>query len=113
MKKRTIFQIIYAIVVLVLLYKLGLQIKILITFAILVAAIIIFRGPLYNKLDNLLTKRFKSLSKLNPKLKKAIIIIVFILVFILIKQILFFILNILGIDIQTALAETINNTLQN
>ena len=113
MKKRTIFQIVYFAIALTFLYYLGLQLKVVISFAIIIVAFLIIKGPLYKKIDKTLTHRLKFLSKINPKLKKVIIFLIFIIIFIAIKDLIYFILNLFGIDIQKALTETINNSLQN
>jgi hypothetical protein len=110
MKKRTIFQIVYAIFILALLYYLKVPLNIIITFAILIAVILLLKGKLYQKIKNTF-EEIKFFKKLNPKLKKILIIITFILIFIIIKQIIYFILGFFGIDLETVLTESINNTI--
>lgn len=111
MKRGLWFQIIYAIVILILFYSIGLSIYFLMIVAVLFTLIILLKGKLYNKIKDFVDKKFPAISRLPSWLQKLIIILFFISIYILIKQIVFFILKIAGFDIQKIMMDSINQSL--
>lgn len=75
--------------------------------------IILLKGRFYKKLENFINKKFPSISKQPSWIKKLIILIAFILIYIIIKQIIFFSLKIVGIDIRQIISESINSSIRN
>jgi hypothetical protein len=113
MKKSLIFQIIYSVVVLGLFYYIGFSFYSLAIIAILFALIILLKGKLYRKIKDFADKKLPSLSKLPAWVKKLIVILFFILIYILIKEIVFFILKLVGVDVQEIMMNNINQSLAN
>lgn len=104
---RTYIQVFIFIMLLCIFYKLDFPIHIIILIGIIILLLIILKGKIYKKLDVFLTKRFSFLSRLNPRTKKLIIILTVILVYVLLKQIIFFILKMFGIDFQKMITDSI------
>ncbi|MCW8966629.1 MAG: hypothetical protein OQK82_08095 [Candidatus Pacearchaeota archaeon] len=112
MRKKTIFQIFYVILILILFYYLNVPLKIIGIFAVFFLLVILLKGKLYRKIEKLfLDLRF--FRGLNSKVKRIVIIVVFVLIFILIKQVIYFVLGLFGFDLETTLMTNINNTIVN
>jgi len=76
--------------------------------------VILFRSHAYNKIELHLGERFPFIHDWHPWKKKALIILVFIFVFGVIKQLLYFSLNVFfGFDIEQMLLESMNSSLEN
>jgi hypothetical protein len=99
------------LVMLYLFYKFGLSIYLIVLLGVIILLLIFLRGTIYKKLDNFLISKISFLSELKPKTRKLIIIITFILFYILLKQIIFSILKLFGLDIQQMISESINNSI--
>jgi hypothetical protein len=78
--------------------------------AVLFIAMIIFRTSAYNKIKKLLEQKLPFTQTWSPRKKKILIFIIFYIIYTIIKQIIFFILLLMGIDIQQILADRINQT---
>lgn len=104
-------QFIVVLALLYLLYHLGLPLYYVLLMGLLFILIIFFKGKLYRKVEEFIRKIFPSFSKLSPVVKKIIIILAFILIYFLIKQALFFILKLFGIDVQKMLLDSMNQSL--
>jgi hypothetical protein len=92
-----------------LFYSLGLSLYFIILIGAVLLLLTLLKGKLYKKLDNCLSKKFPFLSKLKPWVKKLIIVVIFILIYTLLKQIIFLVLKIVGIDIEGIISENINS----
>jgi predicted RND superfamily exporter protein len=112
MNKKLLFQIIYSIIILGILLSIGVEFHLIIILGILFALIIFLKGKLYKKVRQFTDKRIPFLSKLPSWLHKTIIFLLVILIYILIKQTLFFLFKICGIDLQEILLENINHSLE-
>ena len=99
------------IVLLVLFYFMGLSLELIIFMGIFMFLLLIFKTKLYKKIEEIIKVNFKFTSKLPEWAVRIIIIVIFILIYILIKQAIFVILNIFGINIQKMLLENINQLL--
>lgn len=73
--------------------------------------LLIFRTKLYNKVGEIIKTNFKFVSKLPKWAVRILIVIIFILIYILIKQIIFEVLKIFGLDIQKILVDNLNQSL--
>jgi len=93
------------------LYSTGLPLYYVAIIGIVFIVIIFLRGKLYKKIDELLTKHLKFLSNVKPWVKKAIIIAVFIIIYVLLRELIYLILGLFGIDVQQALDEGINQSM--
>lgn len=99
------------IIMLYLFHRFGLPIYLIFLLGIIILLLIFLRGTIYNKLDYFFINRLPFLSRLRPNTRKIIIIIAFILFYILLKQIIFFILKLFGIDVQQMIFKSINNSI--
>ncbi len=106
---RKYFQILTVGLLLVLLYQLGLPLSSIALFGILFLLLIVLKGKLYKQFDNFLNRKFPFLSKLNPQIKKIIIVISFVLIFMLTKQLIFAVLKMYGVDIQQTITDNLTN----
>jgi hypothetical protein len=70
------------------------------------------KGKIYRKIDSFITKKFLFVSKLNPFARRVLIIIVFIVIYMILKQFIFIILKLAGVDIQKMISESINQSMQ-
>ncbi len=91
-------------------YTLDFPLYILILIGIVILLLILLRGRLYKKLDDFIRKKFPFLSKHKTWVRKLIIIILFVLIYILLKQIIFLILKMAGIDVQKMITDSINQS---
>jgi hypothetical protein len=103
-------RILLLLVMLYAFYKLGFPFYFIVIFGIILLPLIVLRGTIYKKLDNFLCRKLPFLLKLNPIIKKIIIIIVFILVYMAVKGIIFYILSLFGIDVQKMISEGLNQS---
>ena len=92
-------------------YNLGLPFYFIVLLGIILLLLIFLKGKLYKKLDSFLSKRLPFLSKLNPVIKKIIIIVVFVLVYMILKWIIFWILGLFGADVRQMIAQSINQSI--
>jgi hypothetical protein len=74
--------------------------------------IIFLKGKLYRKINDFVTERFSLLKKLPAWVQKLIIILSFVLIYILIKEIIFLILELFGINIREMMMDNINQSLK-
>jgi len=92
-------------------YSAGLSWEYILILGLIFIVVIFLRGKLYRKIDHLLKKHFKFMSKIKkPWVEKLIIVVVFIIVYMVIRELIYIILGLFGIDVQHALTESINNT---
>jgi hypothetical protein len=91
-------------------YKLDFPLYFIVILGIIILLLILLRGTLYKKLDNFLSKKLPFLSKLNPVVKKIIIIVVFVLIYMALKWVIYWILALFGVDVQQMINESINQS---
>ncbi len=77
---------------------------------VLFVSMIIFRSSVYKKLENVLDEKLPFIQKWSPRKKKILMILIFIIIYTIIKQIVFFTLLLMGLDLQQILVERINQT---
>ncbi|MCK9568279.1 hypothetical protein M0R72_05000 [Candidatus Pacearchaeota archaeon] len=111
MKKSLIFQLVYGILILGLFYYLGFSIYFIMVIGVLFLLIILLKGKLYRKVKDFANKKFPSISKLPSWVQKLIIILAFILIYLLIKELIFFILKLGGIDVREIIVNSVNQSL--
>jgi hypothetical protein len=111
MKKSLILQLVYVILILGLFYYLGFSIYFIMVIGVLFLLIIFLKGKLYRKIKDFTNKKFPSISKLPSWVQKLIIILVFILVYLLIKELIFFVLKLGGIDVREIMVNSVNQSL--
>lgn len=111
MKKSLIFQLVYVILILGLFYYLNFSIYFIMVIGVLFLLIILLKGKLYGKVKEFTNKKFPSISKLPSWVQKLIIILAFILIYLLIKEIIFFVLKLGGIDVREIMVNSVNQSL--
>jgi len=104
-------KVLFSLVLLFYLYKLNFPLYFIILLGVITISMIILKGKIYLQLDKLLNNKFKFISKLRPWTKKLIIIVFFILVLVLLKQVIFLILKIFGIDVQSMILKNVNQSI--
>ena len=107
-KTRIYLKTLISIILLIFLYFSGIPISFLIFLGFLILLLILFKTKLYEKIEKTLTKKIPSFSKQRPWIKKIIIILIFIVIYTILKQIIFFILRQLGINIKQIFYDRIN-----
>lgn len=95
---------------LVLLAISGIPFQYVAFFAVFIFLMMFLRGHIYKKVEHYLRNIFPSITKLNPKFEKAIIIVVFLILYIILKEIILLILKLFGIDIQKEIIQSINES---
>lgn len=108
MERQLIIRIVFAVLILYSFYLLGFPLIYLPIIGILFISMIIFRSNIYKKIENILDKKLPFTQKWSPRKKKILIIIIFLIIYTIIKQIVFFGLLLMGIDLQQILIERIN-----
>lgn len=118
MKKKPIewklhLRILLSIILLYAFYLIGFSWYVLLLIGSVIFLLIFLRGKIYRKIDSLISKIFPFLSKQKPRIKRVIIIALFILSYLALKQIIFLILRLVGIDFQTTINDEINKSVLN
>jgi hypothetical protein len=112
MNKKLIFQLIYVIILLGFFYYLRFSIYFLLGMGIFFVLIILLKGKLYRKINKFAIEKFSFLKKFPAWIQKLIIILSFVLIYILIKEIIFLILELFGINIREMMIDSINQSIK-
>ncbi|MFC1505471.1 hypothetical protein ACFLQ6_00210 [Thermoproteota archaeon] len=110
MQKSLIFRIIFTVLILSFFYLLDFPLIYIQIMGILFVSMIIFRSSVYKKIENLLEEKLPFIQTWSPWKKKILMIIIFLIIYTIIKQIVFYILLLMGLDLQQILVERINQT---
>ena len=110
MQKGLIFRIVFTVLILSFFYLLDFPLIYIQIMGVLFVSMIIFRSSVYKKLENVLDEKLPFIQKWSPRKKKILMIIIFIIIYTIIKQIVFFTLLLMGLDLQQILVERINQT---
>ena len=108
---RICLQVLISVLLLVFFYSVGLPLYFIVFIGLFIVLMIFLKGKLYRSLEKFMNKRLPFPSKLKPWLKKLIIVVVFILVYMFLKQIIFFVLEQFGIDVQQIIEGSVNRSL--
>jgi hypothetical protein len=104
-------RLLLALLSLYALYSLGVPLMYIAILGIIYAAAIFLREHIYKKIDDFLIGKFPSIAGW-PKWGRALLaIVVFIAAYAILKQVLFELLKIAGIDVQQALLEGMNRSM--
>ena len=106
------FSILTFILLLFLFYRLGLPGYFIILIGIVILLLVLLKGKLYTKIDDFLRKKLPILSRQKPWVRKLIIIAIFILIYVLLKQVVFMVLKMAGVDIQRIISDSINQSIK-
>ncbi len=105
MEKKFIIRIVFVVFLLYSFYLLGTPLIYLPIMGIFFISMIILRGKFYKKLEDFLDKKLPFMQKWSSRKKRVLIILIFIIVYTIVKQIVFFGLLLMGIDLQQRLTE--------
>jgi hypothetical protein len=100
------------VVYLYILCRIGFSIYLSFLIGIVILLFLFLKGKLYKKLDHFLNNKFHFLSKLKPWVRKLMIIAGFVLIYLLLKQVIFAILKVAGLDVQKMITNSINKLIQ-
>lgn len=104
-------QIFSVILLLYLLYYLGVSLYYIVLIGLILILFIVLKGKIYHRLEKEMNKKFPSLAKRPLWVKRLIIIVTFLVIYLLIKQIIFLIFKIIGIDIQKIIYDELNKSI--
>ncbi len=105
MEKKFIIRLVFVVFLLYSFYLLGTPSIYLPFMGIFFVSMIILRGKIYKKIENYLDKKLPFMQEWSPRKKRILIILIFIIVSVIVKQILFFGLLLIGIDLQQILGD--------
>ena len=117
MKKETVtnwkfyLRILLLVVILYAFYVAGFPLHFIILLGAVILFLILLRGAVYKKLNNFLSKKIPSLSKLNSGVKKVIILLAFILIYMILKWSIFWVLGLFGVNVQQMVLDGINQSI--
>ena len=103
-------RVVIVVLILYSFFRTGLSLEYVIILGIIFVLIIFLRGKLYRKINQLMTKHFKFLSTARPWVKKLIIILVFIIIYLILREGVFLVLKLAGVDVQKILVESMNQS---
>ena len=100
-----------AIIVLLYYLKDALPLPLLAITAALLLAMLSARDALYRKVDSLIARKLPFASKLPQWARWLLVLLAFLAAYVLLKQLLFALLKLFGIDVQAQLLQALNNSL--
>ena len=106
MEKKFILRLVFVVFLLYSFFLLGTPSIYLSFMGIFFVSMIILRGKIYKKIENYLDKKLPFMQEWSPRKKRILVILIFIIVSVIVKQILFFGLLLIGIDLQQILVDT-------
>jgi len=107
MNWRSYVRILSLVLILYSLYIGGVPTPVILLLGVFFILLIFLRGTMYRKIDAFLISRFSFVASLPPWGQKLLILSIFILIYMGFKQILFFSLKTMGLDIQQILLESL------
>ncbi len=107
MDRSLIIRLLLVVLMLYMLYSLGIPLAALAVLAVLFVLFVLMRGPAYNRIDAELTKRFPFISSWAPWQKKLLVAAVFVLAYLLLKQGLYELLKMMGMDVQQMMLDSV------
>ena len=107
MEWRKYIRAVSVVLLLYLLYQAGFPVYYLPLFGILLLMLVFMRGSFYRNIDGLLERTFPSTKDMPSWARKVLILLIFILAYTVAKQTLFFLLKLVGIDIQKFIFDSV------
>lgn len=99
-KYRKYFSIFFVLLLLFSFYQLGLSLPNIIALGIIFIALVLVREPIRQKRDKILNEKLSFLNNWPGWAKKLFAVLVFFLIYMALKQIIFFGLGLIGIDLR-------------
>ncbi|MFH1391968.1 MAG: hypothetical protein ABIH20_06665 [Candidatus Diapherotrites archaeon] len=108
MDKKTILRLLLVPLILYMFYTLGFPLEIIAILGVLYIALILLRGKIWRTAERVIEK-YLPFTKTWPNwAQKALLIIFFILIYLVLKQIIYFLLGLVGIDLEKMLLASMN-----
>ncbi|MBU3957520.1 MAG: hypothetical protein KKB25_00410 [Nanoarchaeota archaeon] len=111
MEKKNYLRMALALLMLYFFYQAGIPILFLPPIGIILVLLIFLKGTFYKSVDEFLVKKIPFAGRLPSLCRKLLVIAIFILIYVLVKQAVFEILSLGGIDVQQMIMESINQSL--
>ena len=110
MDKKLILRLLFVPIILYILYTLGLPFEAIAIFGVFFILIILLRGKIWKSAERTIEK-YLPFTKTWPNwAQKALLIIFFILIYVVLKQVIYFLLGLVGIDLEEMLLSAINKS---
>ncbi|MBU0586412.1 hypothetical protein KJ780_02795 [Candidatus Micrarchaeota archaeon] len=109
---KLLLRLLLVFLLLIMLYSIGMPINYLILLGILFLLVVLLREHIYEKIDKILIRIFPFISKWPQWIRALLVLLLFILAYALLKQLIFELLKIMGMDIQQSMVDSINNSLK-
>jgi hypothetical protein len=90
-------------------YSLGVPLPAILVLGIILIAFVLLRGHAYRHIDIFLTNRFPSMARWAPWQKGLLVAVVFIIAYLLLKQAVYELLKMAGMDVQRMMLESIQS----
>ena len=90
-------------------YAIGVPLPAVIVLGVLLIAFVLLRGHAYRQIDLFLTNRFPSMAGWAPWQKMLLVAIVFLLAYVLLKQAVFWLLKMAGMDVQQMMLDSVQS----
>lgn len=90
-------------------YQLGLPIETLILFGLLLLAFILLRGHIWKSAEHALERFFPFVKQWPEWAQKIALFVLFIIIYLVLKQIVYALLALAGIDLQTLIENAVEN----
>ena len=108
-KSAQYLKIIYFIAILYLLYAIGFSLQYVLIIAVMGIAIMLLRTKAYKKIDEYFSNKIEVYKNLDPKHKQIVLFAVFIILLLIVKNIIYAILALFGVDMQMQAQSVMNN----
>ena len=90
-------------------YSIGVPLPAVIVLGVLLIAFILLRGHAYRQIDLFLTNRFPSMARWAPWQKMLLVALVFLLAYVLLKQAVYELLKMAGMDVQQIMLDSVQS----
>lgn len=107
--KKFVFRIALLAAMLIILYQFGIPAHIIAILGATTAVFMAFRGRTRDYISGLMHLHIPGFKGLHPWAKAALLLVAFIFVYIVLKQAVYFLLYLLGFDIQASIQDAVNN----
>ncbi|MBN2126788.1 MAG: hypothetical protein JW703_00170 [Candidatus Diapherotrites archaeon] len=110
--KKLLFRLLMVPLLLLSFYMLGMSFEVLLIIGLFFVVIILLRGKMWKTAEHVLEK-FLPFTKSWPDWsQKVLLFIIFLLIFMILKQLLYFGLSFIGIDLQAILMESMTKSME-
>lgn len=107
MDAKPVARVLFAFLTLAMLCWLGVPLAALAVLGIMLVLFLLMKGPAYNHIDSELARRFPSISGWSPWQRRLLVAAVFVLACLLLKQGIYGLLKMAGMDVQQMMLDSI------